>query len=96
MKDTIHGMAPDAFNPALVFMTVYAAISFEWLHKAVPAILGVIVLFVLGVIDVYCTARHFDFEIIMLLITMIPIVRMMLTTNPLPHLTFYGGSFPWG
>ncbi|MBT8342451.1 MAG: ArsB/NhaD family transporter [Desulfatitalea sp.] len=70
-------MSPDAWVPVAVFVAVYVAISFEWLHKAAAAMLGVMVLLIIGVIDVHGAARHIDFETIMLLIGMMGIVSVL-------------------
>ena len=39
------------FIPIVVFLIVYAAITFELVNKAVAALLGVMVLFALHIID---------------------------------------------
>ncbi len=70
-------MGTDALIPVLVFVAVYVAISFEWLHKATAAVLGVMTLLVLGVIDEHAAAKHIDFETIMLLIGMMGIVAVL-------------------
>jgi Na+/H+ antiporter NhaD/arsenite permease-like protein len=70
-------MAPDAWIPVVVFIAVYAAISFEWLHKATAAILGVMVLLMLHVIDIHSAATFIDFETLMLLIGMMGIVAVL-------------------
>jgi Na+/H+ antiporter NhaD/arsenite permease-like protein len=70
-------MAPDAWIPVVVFIAVYAAISFEWLHKATAAILGVMVLLMLHVIDIHSAATYIDFETLMLLIGMMGIVAVL-------------------
>lgn len=70
-------MAPDAWIPVSVFVLVYVAISFELLHKATAAILGVMVLLILRVIDVQSAASYIDFETIMLLIGMMGIVAVL-------------------
>ena len=67
-------MTFDALIPVFVFVAVYVAISFEWLHKATAAVLGVMILFIFGVIDVHSAAKFIDFETIMLLIGMMGIV----------------------
>ncbi|RJP77872.1 MAG: hypothetical protein C4522_14350 [Desulfobacteraceae bacterium] len=70
-------MTTQALIPVAVFIAVYAAISFEWLNKAVAAVLGVMTLFVFGVIDVNAAARYIDFETIMLLVGMMGIVAVL-------------------
>ncbi|RJQ86381.1 MAG: hypothetical protein C4519_02045 [Desulfobacteraceae bacterium] len=70
-------MAPNAWIPVAVFVAVYAAISFEWLHKATAAVLGVMVLLILRIIDVHDAAKFIDFETIMLLIGMMGIVAVL-------------------
>ena len=46
-------MTLDTWITVLVFIIVYIFIAFEWLNKAVAAILGVMTLLILGVIDVH-------------------------------------------
>lgn len=70
-------MTFDALIPVVVFVAVYVAISFEWLHKATAAVLGVMILFILHVIDVESAAKFIDFETIMLLIGMMGIVGVL-------------------
>jgi Na+/H+ antiporter NhaD/arsenite permease-like protein len=70
-------MSFDTLIPVFVFVAVYAAISFEWLHKATAAVLGVMILFIFGVIDVQSAAKFIDFETIMLLIGMMGIVGVL-------------------
>ena len=70
-------MTFDALIPVFVFVAVYVAISFEWLHKATAAVLGVMILFIFGVIDVNSAAKFIDFETIMLLIGMMGIVGVL-------------------
>ena len=70
-------MASDTWITVLVFIAVYVFIAFEWLNKAVAAILGVMTLLILGVIDVHSAAAYIDFETIMLLIGMMGIVAVL-------------------
>ena len=70
-------MGMDALIPVIVFGTVYVLIAFEWLNKAVAAVLGVMVLLVTGSIDVHAAAGYIDFETIMLLIGMMGIVAVL-------------------
>ncbi|MBU4002376.1 MAG: arsenic transporter, partial [Proteobacteria bacterium] len=70
-------MSFNALIPVFVFVAVYVAISFEWLHKATAAVLGVMILFIFGVIDVHSAAKFIDFETIMLLIGMMGIVGVL-------------------
>jgi Na+/H+ antiporter NhaD/arsenite permease-like protein len=77
-------MAPDALVPVVIFIAVYVAISFEWLHKATAAVLGVMVLFIVGVTDIHSAAKHIDFETIMLLIGMMGIVAVLKNRDSSP------------
>jgi len=70
-------MAPDALVPVIIFVAVYVAISFEFLHKATAAVLGVMVLFIVGVTDIHSAAKYIDFETIMLLIGMMGVVAVL-------------------
>ena len=70
-------MALDALITVSVFITVYVFIAFEWLNKAVAALLGVMALLILGVIDTHSAAGYIDFETIMLLIGMMGIVAVL-------------------
>ena len=70
-------MAMDALIPVIVFIAVYILIAFEWLNKAVAAILGVMALVVLNIIDVHTAAGYIDYETIMLLIGMMSIVAIL-------------------
>ena len=70
-------MTFDALITVAVFMAVYMAISFEWLNKAVAAILGVMFLFIFRIIDVPAAARYIDFETLMLLVGMMGIVAVL-------------------
>ncbi len=74
-------METEALIPVVVFAAVYVAISFEWLHKATAAVLGVMTLLILGVIDEHAAASHIDFETIMLLIGMMGIVAVGFATH---------------
>ena len=65
------------FIPIVVFLLVYAAISFELVNKAVAALLGVMVLLVLHVIDEHTAVEFIDFETIMLLLGMMTIVAIL-------------------
>ena len=49
-------MGFDALMTVVVFLTVYVCISFEWLNKAIAALLGVMALLILGVIDEHTAA----------------------------------------
>ncbi|MBU0993927.1 MAG: ArsB/NhaD family transporter [Proteobacteria bacterium] len=70
-------MFSEALIPVVIFIAVYVAISFEWLNKAVAAILGVMALFIIGVVDETAAARYIDFETLMLLIGMMGIVAVL-------------------
>ena len=63
--------------PVLVFVAVYAVITFELVNKAVAALLGVTVLLVLRVVDDHTAAGFIDFETIMLLLGMMSIVTIL-------------------
>ena len=63
--------------PVGVFVVVYIAISFELMHKAVAALLGVMVLLILRISNVHSVAGYIDFETIMLLMGMMAIVAML-------------------
>lgn len=65
------------FIPIVVFLLVYAAISFELINKAVAALLGVMILLVLHVIDEHTAVEFIDFETIMLLLGMMTIVAIL-------------------
>jgi Na+/H+ antiporter NhaD/arsenite permease-like protein len=64
------------FIPIVVFLLVYAAISFGLINKAVAALLGVMILLVLHVIDEHTAVEFNDFETIMLLLGMMTIVAI--------------------
>jgi len=61
----------------VVFLAVYVAITFEWINKAVAALLGVMVLLVFHVIDEHTAVGLIDFETIMLLFGMMGIVAVL-------------------
>ncbi len=65
------------FIPIVVFLAVYAAITFELVNKAVAALLGVMVLIVLHIIDEHTAIEFIDFETIMLLLGMMTIVAIL-------------------
>ncbi len=74
-------MGSDALITIVVFLAVYVLIAFEWLNKAIAALLGVMVLLILGVIDEHAAAGLIDFETIMLLIGMMGIVAVLKKTG---------------
>ena len=74
-------MALDTLITVLVFIAVYICIAFEWLNKAVAALLGVMTLFILRVIDEPAAASFIDYETIMLLIGMMWIVAVLKKTG---------------
>ena len=61
----------------VVFLIVYAAITFELVNKAVAAFAGVAVLILLHVIDEHHAIEFIDFETIMLLFGMMLIVSVL-------------------
>lgn len=63
--------------PIIVFLAVYAVITFELVNKAVAALLGVMVLLALHVVDEHTAASFIDFETIMLLLGMMSIVAIL-------------------
>ncbi len=63
--------------PIIVFLIVYALITFELVNKAVSALLGVMVLLILHVVDEHTAASLIDFETIMLLLGMMSIVAVL-------------------
>ena len=67
----------DALLPIIVFVIVYAAITFELLNKAVAAMLGVMVLLALHVVTEHTAIEFIDFETIMLLLGMMTIVAIL-------------------
>jgi Na+/H+ antiporter NhaD/arsenite permease-like protein len=74
-------MGTDALISVVVFVAVYVCIAFEWLNKAVAALLGVMALLILGVIDEHAAAGFIDYETIMLLIGMMGIVAVLKKTG---------------
>ena len=66
-----------ALLPIIVFVLVYAAITFELLNKAVAAMLGVMVLLTLHVVTEHTAVELIDFETIMLLLGMMSIVAIL-------------------
>jgi Na+/H+ antiporter NhaD/arsenite permease-like protein len=63
--------------PVFVFIAVYVLISFELMNKAAAAILGVVLLLVLGATEVKTAMGYIDFETIMLLLGMMTIVAVL-------------------
>ena len=61
----------------IVFLFVYAAITFEFVNKAVAAFSGVAILILLHVIDEHQAIEFIDFETIMLLFGMMIIVSVL-------------------
>jgi Na+/H+ antiporter NhaD/arsenite permease-like protein len=74
-------MGFDALITVVVFLAVYVCIAFEWLNKAIAALLGVMALLIMGVIDDHTAASYIDFETIMLLIGMMGIVAVLKKTG---------------
>jgi len=74
-------MGSDALISVIVFVAVYVIIAFEWMNKAIAALLGVMALLILGVIDEHTAASYIDFETIMLLIGMMGIVAVLKKTG---------------
>ena len=74
-------MGSEALITVVVFLAVYMLIAFEWLNKAIAALLGVMTLLILGVIDERAAASFIDFETIMLLIGMMGIVAVLKKTG---------------
>ena len=70
-------MAMDALIPVIVFIAVYILIAFEWLNKAVAAILGVMALVVLNIIDVPTAAGYIDYETIMSLPVVLSLIGVL-------------------
>ena len=66
-----------ALIPIVVFVIVYAVISFELVNKAVAALLGVMVILSLHVISEHQAVEFIDFETIMLLLGMMSIVAIL-------------------
>jgi Na+/H+ antiporter NhaD/arsenite permease-like protein len=67
----------DVGIPIITFMAVYLCISFDWINKAIAALLGVMVLLVLGVFDLFGAARYVDYETMLLLLGMMGIVSVL-------------------
>jgi len=63
--------------PILVFLAVYAAITFELINKAVAALLGVMVLLIIHIVSEHEAVALIDFETIMLLLGMMSIVAIL-------------------
>jgi Na+/H+ antiporter NhaD/arsenite permease-like protein len=61
----------------LVFVLVYAIITFELVNKAVAALLGVMILVILRVVDEHHAVGFIDFETILLLLGMMIIVSVL-------------------
>ena len=61
----------------IVFLVVYAAITFELVNKAVAVFSGVAILIMLHVIDEHQAIEFIDFETIMLLFGMMMIVGVL-------------------
>jgi len=74
-------MGSDALITVVVFLAVYLLIAFEWLNKAIAALLGVMTLFIIGMIDEPAAASFIDYETIMLLIGMMGIVAVLKKTG---------------
>jgi Na+/H+ antiporter NhaD/arsenite permease-like protein len=66
-----------ALIAVIVFVLVYALISFELINKAVAALLGVMVLLILNVVNEHEAVGFIDFETIMLLMGMMIIVTIL-------------------
>jgi Na+/H+ antiporter NhaD/arsenite permease-like protein len=66
-----------ALLPIIVFLLVYAALTFELINKAVAALLGVMVLLILHVVSEHQAVEFIDFETIMLLLGMMSIVAIL-------------------
>ncbi len=74
-------MGMDALITVIVFLTVDVSIAFEWVNKAIAALLEVMALLILGVIDEHAAAGFNDYETIMLLIGMMGIVAVLKKTG---------------
>lgn len=70
-----------ALLPIIVFLLVYAALTFELINKAVAALLGVMVLLILHVVSEHQAVEFIDFETIMLLLGMMSIVTILRKTG---------------
>lgn len=66
-----------AVIPIIVFLAVYAAITFELINKAVAAMLGVMVLVIFRIVEEHEAVVLIDFETIMLLLGMMSIVAIL-------------------
>jgi len=66
-----------AFVPIIVFLLVYAALTFELVNKAVAALLGVMILLALHVTSEHKAVESIDFETLMLLLGMMSIVAIL-------------------
>ena len=66
-----------ALIPILVFLVVYAAITFELVNKAAAALAGVGVLVVLHITTEHQAVEHVDFETLMLLTGMMILVSLI-------------------
>ena len=66
-----------ALIPILVFLVVYAGITFELVNKAAAVLTGVGVLIVLKVTTEHHAVEHIDFETLMLLTGMMIIVSLI-------------------
>ncbi len=66
-----------ALVPIIVFLAVYAAITFELINKAVAALLGVMVLLIFHIVNEHEAVALIDFETIMLLLGMMSIVAIL-------------------
>ena len=67
----------DKLTSILVFIAVYGLVATEVMNKAVAAVLGVMVLLILGVVDVHMAFGYIDSETIMLLLGMMAIVAVL-------------------
>ena len=75
MEHVVHHSS--ALIPILVFLVVYAAITFELVNKAAAALTGVGVLVVLHVITEHQAVGFIDFETLMLLMGMMILVTII-------------------
>ncbi|MDA8126630.1 MAG: ArsB/NhaD family transporter [Deltaproteobacteria bacterium] len=66
-----------AMLPVIVFLLVYTVITFEWVNKAVAALLGVAALILFQVVDEKEAIGFIDFETILLLMGMMAIVAVL-------------------
>lgn len=74
-------MMEGALAPILVFAAVYVVITFEWVNKAVAALLGVMILLMGHVVDERTAMSFIDSETIMLLLGMMTIVAILRKTG---------------